>query len=335
VIGDLARYAFWVHLRQVLDPSDRDLVLTLASAGSVGRFWTTPRRRLLIHEELKATFPSIAWTHASLRHATRSAYDLHTQCALEELLLGRLHRRNVEQFMTFHQRENLDKALSHGKGAVLVFPHAGNVMLLIALISLFGYDFTQLAARGFPPTEHQRTSDMRPTWFNRKARTAREVNEDRLPARFVTIEDSPRDLYRTLERNGILAIAFDGRGGQRFRPTPFLGRTALLAPGPWKLSARTGAPIVPALCIRSSDRRHRLHLCPPVFADPDLPLQSRCEALQTTVLREHIEPLLLRHPDHYGPWLLHCRLHAHMDDRPLFVDQATDHRWQRHEKTRF
>lgn len=299
------------------------------------QYAASPGRRRLLVDELRRSFADVPWTDRTLHAVGRGAYDLWVQCMVEELLLGRLSTDNVERFMRFDGREHLDEALSHGRGALLLYPHAGNVMLMIGLLSLSGYDYTQVALRGFPPPERQLSDDVRPSWFNRRAREARESAEDHLPASFLPLEGPPRDIFRALDRNGIVGIAFDGRGGTRFRPTPYLGRTALLATGPWRIAAKREVPIVPALCVRDRDRHHRLLLCAPVLPDMGLPLEERCLDLQDRVLAHQIEPLLRRHPDHYARWLVHCRVHAAMDDHPLFVDTAPDERWRAHEGTGF
>ena len=41
--------------------------------------------------------------------------------------------------MVFEGQENLDAALDRGKGVVLLNPHAGNIMMMIAALSLGGY----------------------------------------------------------------------------------------------------------------------------------------------------------------------------------------------------
>ena len=273
-------------------------------------------------EEIERSF-----SECNVAAVARRADLLWTRCMLEELLLDQLDASSVGHWMVFDGREHLDAALARKKGVVLLFPHAGNVMLLIALVALSGYDLTQVAARGFHPGDS-------PGWFARRVRQVREKAEDRLPARFVTPDDPPRRLFRTLERNGVLAITFDGRAGKKFVVTPFLQRKALLSTGPVRLAVSTGATVVPAMCLFDG-RVHRLHLCPGRAAVDGLSFADRCERLFEEVLRQDLEPLLKRYPDHYARWLLHCRRYAHLDDHPLFVDTAPDSRWKVHLSTGF
>ena len=322
LLGDVGRYLFWVQLRRGLFPAHPRMLERLSTVGAHAQWFLTSDRRARMAEEVERSFPSRSWTTDQFDALSHAAYALHVRCLLEELLLGKLTTENIEKFMIFEGRDNLEAALGGGQGVVLVFPHAGAIMLLIALLSLSGYDFTQVAARGFPPTERQRSADVRPTWFNLQARKARESAEDRLPAKFHGMDGPPRELYRRLENNGIIAIAFDGRGGSKFERVPYLNRTALLSSGPWRLAASTGAALVPAFCRGIPGQPHRLMLGAPIRASAtDGSLASRAELLREKALRSAIEPWLEQHPDHYARWLLHCREHAGMDDHPLFEGQ--------------
>jgi KDO2-lipid IV(A) lauroyltransferase len=309
------------------------MVRAIASIASRARWMTARGYRTLLRDEIRRSFPTTTWTDRTLDHVARSAVDLQIQCLCEELLLGRLDAANVGRFVRFDGQEHLDAALARGHGAVLVYPHAGAVMLMIALLSLHEYDYTQVAARGLPPPDKAASPDLAPNRWNLRVRAARERAEDHLPARYHGMDAPPRALYRTLARNGIVGIAFDGRGGSKFRPVQFLGRPALLSTGPWRLAAHTGAAILPAMCVRDRDRSHRVCFFEPAWADPTVPLPARCERLIEHAVRRHVEPALARRPDHYATWLVHARVHAAMDDHPLFVDTAPDDRWRAHQAT--
>lgn len=316
-VGDAARYLFWVQLRELADPRDTSFLRMLSRGISRGQYALSARRRDLLLDELRRTFPEVARSDRTLQNVCRSSYDLHVQCLVEELLLGQLVPENIDVFMTFDGREHLDAALALGRGVVLVYPHAGAVMLMIARLTLSGLPYTQVAARGFPPPEKQISAEQRPSWLNRRVREARESAEDALGARYHGFDDSPRALYRDLASNHIVGIAFDGRGSTAFDRVSYLGRPSLLSPGPWKLAAATGAAVVPAMCIRQRNRSHRLRLAPPIIPREG-PRREVAAELRETALQQHLEPWLRQHPDHYGRWLLHTRLRAPLDDAPLF-----------------
>jgi lauroyl/myristoyl acyltransferase len=122
-------------------------------------------------------------------------------------------------------------------------------------------------------------------------------------------------MVRQVERGGVVGIAFDGRGGTRFRRTRWLGRPSLLSTGPWRLAARRGAPVVPAV-VRPG-RPHRLWLAPPIRSGEGRDPEG--EGLMEAALAA-VEPVLRADPAAYVPWLVHCRRRAAIDDHPLFVD---------------
>jgi lauroyl/myristoyl acyltransferase len=251
--------------------------------------------------EMRASFGA-----EEVDEAWRVAWRVH----LEELLLGRLSAETLGHYI------QIEGSLPSDRGVVLVYPHAGNVMLMIAALAFSGHRYVQFAARGLAPPE---VAAANPETFGHNrwreaVRTVREADEDRVPAEYVT---HPRGLVRALKDGAVVGIAYDGRLGSRFEPVPYLGRTALLSTGPWKLARKTGAALVPAFNLCPPDGPNRLLLGPPV--------QGRDEAL------DWLQARLREHPGHYGLWLTHCRERRAVDDHPLFVDYAPDDRWRRWE----
>jgi lauroyl/myristoyl acyltransferase len=258
----------------------------------------------------------------------RDAFRIGFQNSLEELLLGKFDRETWSNFMEIRGKEQLDEALERGKGAIILFPHAGNVMLLIAAISYSGYPYTQYAARGLAPEDvaadhpellgHNRLREA--------VRMAREDNEDRMPAKFLTLEASARNLYRALANNETVGIAFDGRIGSKFVKVPYLGREALLNPGPFRLAQSTGAAIVPAFCTAPYSKKNVLQFGSPIYPDAK-GKKGAWKDLMASFLNDKIEPMIRQNPAEYGLWLAHCRMRASIDDHPFFIDYAPDERY--------
>ncbi len=274
----------------------------------------------LLADEYQRSFGTIGDAVAGAR---RVAFRAH----YEELLLGHLTTQNWARYLTFQGRDHLDAALAKKKGAIILFPHAGNFMMMIAAVSLAGYPYTQYAARGLAPPEVAREHPelFGHNWFRAETRKAREASEDRLPARFLTLETPLRQLFRRLADNEIVGIAFDGRVGSKFMRLPYLRRQALLNPGPYRMAMATGAAIVPTMVE-----------CPPsgpdicTFGSPIWPGTHTVRSLAQASLAP-VERWLRDHPEQYGTWLLHCRRRNAVDDHPLFLDYAPDDRWKRHD----
>jgi KDO2-lipid IV(A) lauroyltransferase len=256
-----------------------------------------------------------------VQDAYRCAWRVH----LEELLLGKVGPHNVCDWIDFEGTENLDEALSWGKGVVWAYPHAGAVMMMMAWLSHRGYPYTQYAARGLAPVEVAKDHPelLASNRWREKVRAIRESNEDRLPARFLTHEDSARELYRRLAANELVGIAYDGRIGRRWACFDYLGRQALLNSGPYRLAAATGAAIVPAFCTTPAGEPARCLVGKPIRVDRK---DWRSGAEQVLAAQES---WIRRHPEEYGIWLLHARIRNDIDDHPLFTDHAIDERWKR------
>lgn len=315
---DVARWLFWVPLRDALDPRHPGRVRALHAGWRV-RYLAAGRGRRLMADELCRSFPRID-IQRTVRDAYRSAWRVH----LEELLLGKLTADTVESFIRFEGREHIDAALGRGKGIIWLYPHAGPVMQMLAWLALKGYRYTQYASRGLPPDEFARQNPelLGRNRLRERVREVREDNEDRLPARFIDGNTPVRELYRRLARNELVGIAYDGRIGMRWWPVTYLGRTALLSPGPYRLATSTGATVVPAYCRALTPGPA---VC--VVGEPIEPGRD-WEALARKVLDVE-QDFIRRWPAEYGTWLLHCRLRNGIDDHPLFIDHAEGDRWRR------
>lgn len=318
---DIARWLFWVKLREALDPDRPERVRALYPLWQAQYQLARGQRGLMAEEYSR-------WLGHADEDLLKEAYRIAFRVHLEEVLLGGLTADNLHHYMVFEGRENLDAALARGKGALLLNPHAGNFMLMIAAVSLSGYTYTQYAARGMAPPE---VAAENPEVFGinrwrREARAVREASEDRLPANFITLDTSVRHLYRCLGRNECVGIAFDGRIGSRFVRVPYLGREALLNPGPYRMAASTGAAIIPTLCSCPEDGPNVCTFGEPIYGKDAGELLHR-------FITEGVEPWLRQHPAAYGTWLAHCLERRAVDDHPFFLDYAPDDRWKKHDRT--
>ncbi len=310
--GDFARWAVYVGLRQSLDPRRPRRFADLRRLGALTPLRRGASRGLLVDEYRRSGLPA----------AVDAAWRAQLRVAVDELALGRLDRATLGHFVQLEGREHLDAALARGRGVVWVYPHAGAVMLMLAWLVQHGYRYTQYAARGLPPKDvaeaHPELLGHNP--WREAVRRARESDEDRTGATFLTLEAPTRELYRTLARNELVGIAFDGRIGNKWRPYTFLGRTALLNPGAFRLAASTGAMLVPCFNTVPADGPARCIVGAPI--DP-----SRADAAEAVL--SFAEGHIRANPAEYGAWLLHCRLRNAIDDHPLFPDHAVDTRWHK------
>lgn len=310
--ADLARYAFYVELRQLLDPAAPDRFRRLHRLeAAVPALWRSGRAGM--EDEL---------LRCGLEPQVDRALRVQFRVAVTELALGRFTRETLRPFVRVDGLHHLDAALARGKGVVWVYPHAGAVMLMLAWLVHNGYPYTQYAARGLAP---KGVAEAHPELlghnrWRQAVRDARERDEDATGATFLSLSQPARELYRTLARNELVGIAFDGRIGSKWQPYTFLGRQALLNPGAWRLAASTGAALVP--CYNTVPDEG------PAVCTLGAPIDPRAPDADRQVLA-FVEEHIRRSPAEYGGWLAHCRVRNAIDDHPLFTDHAVDERWRK------
>ena len=321
--ADIGRWLFWGPFRNLLNPKRP---MSIAKMYGLWRlqYKTAGSNRELMSDELRRCFGE-QYTADQYEDLVRNAYRCAWRVHLEELLIGKVGPDSVDKWIEFDGIENLDNALSKGKGVVWVYPHAGAVMMMMAWLSHHGYAYTQYAARGLAPAEiaAEHPELLASNRWRERVREIREANEDRLPAKFLTHHDSARELYRRLAANELVGIAYDGRIGRRWAPFDYLGRTALLNTGPYRLAASTGAAIVPVFCSTPVGKPARCQVGTPVHVE-----KKDWKSAATQVLATQ-QQWIQAHPEEYGIWLLHARHRRNIDDHPLFIDHAEDDRWKR------
>lgn len=314
--GDLAKWAFYVQFRKVLDPARPRRFKPLRAVGRpVSK--VLPLLNKKGYELMEDEF-----LRSGLEPRVREAWNIQYRVAMEELVLGRHTKETLKDFVVFEGVHHLDAALAKGKGVVWVYPHAGAVMLMLTWLVKNGYPYTQYAARGLAPKE---VAEAHPELlghnkWREEVRQAREEDEDLTGANFLSLSRPTRELYRVLARNELVGIAFDGRIGNKWREYPFLGRRALLNPGAFRLAASTGAMLVPCYNVVPPEGPARCIVGEAV--DPS------CKDADEAVLR-FAEEQIRRSPAEYGSWLLHCRIRNDIDDHPLFIDHAVRDVWKK------
>ncbi len=312
VAADVTRFAFYVQLRRLLDPGHPERFRALhALDGAAPRLWRGGWERM--SDEL---------LRCGLEPQVDRALRVQYRVAVTELALGRFSKSTLEPFVRVEGVEHLDAALAQGKGVVWVYPHAGAVMLMLAWLVKNGYPYTQYAARGLAPVG---VAEAHPELlghnrWRQAVREAREQDEDATGGTFLSLSKPARELYRTLARNELVGIAFDGRIGSKWQPYTFLGRQALLNPGAWRLAASTGAMLVPCYNTVPDEGPAVCTIGPGI--DP------RAPDADMQVLR-YAEARIQASPAEYGGWLAHCRQRNTVDDHPLFTDHAEDDRWRK------
>jgi len=195
--------------------------------------------------------------------------------------------------------DHLRRALEKGKGAVLwiapfVF-YSGPTK--IALHGR-GYTVSHLSSplHGFSGTRYGIA------FINR----IQCVPEDRLiKERIVFDRNAPstamRRMIRALKAGEVVSIAAASTEGLEAIEAPFFGGITPIAVGAPRLSALTGAPLLPMFTVREADGTFRIAIEAPIALDPKQSSDERCITAATDFFRR-LEPWVRAHPEQWRGW---------------------------------
>ena len=181
--------------------------------------------------------------------------------------------------------ENLERALSQGKGVIAVSAHLGNFTVLSIKMIRKGYPFNMLIrdpdskeiVKLFRKLQKQQGGHYIP------------INKWR---------EALREILGCLRKNEVVCFLNDERKKGSDVEVDFFGRPALTATGPAVISLKTGAPIVPIFIVRTGEDAHT------IFIEPQLEVNHRGDISDTvtTVIAactKIIEEYVRRYPEQW------------------------------------
>ncbi|MDD5464795.1 MAG: lysophospholipid acyltransferase family protein [Candidatus Omnitrophica bacterium] len=196
--------------------------------------------------------------------------------------------RALREMIEIQGRQNLDKALAGGRGAILVSAHFGNFPLLLGRLALEGYK-----AGGI----------MRPM---RDSRVEKIFLEKRDKFGVKTIYSQPRNecvnnTIAALRNNELVFIPIDQNFGTGGVFVNFFGEKAATATGPVIFAQRTKAALIPCFILRQPDDRHK------IIFETELELKEGKDPQDTILiniqrLTDVIESYIRRYPAEWG-WI--------------------------------
>ncbi len=153
--------------------------------------------------------------------------------------------------ITIEGRENLDKALSRGKGVIAISAHLGNYPLIGTKLAQENYSFRMVVR-----TLKSRSGSVA------YAKGRRMIE---LPSLATTPERQfYKEALKVLHSNGILGMISDENKRRGGIFVDFFGRPAATAPGPAALALRTDAAVVPIFIVRCDDGSQKICIEPEI-----------------------------------------------------------------------
>lgn len=256
------------------------------------------KQRKIALEGLTIAFGSEK-SQAEINRIARDCFAFMAKAGMEVVFLmdrPALLRKRIE----LQGKENLDVALSKGKGVILVTAHFGNFPLMLAKLSLEGY---------------KTASIMR---YMRDERVEKILTVRRTRLGIKTIYSQPRKVcvensIRTLRKNELLFIPIDQNFGSGGVFVNFFGRKAATATGPVILAQRTGATIIPCFILRQQNDTHKIIFEAPLGLEEGSNLQNTA-IINIQKLTNLIESYIRRYPAEWG-WI-----HRRWKSKPRTVE---------------
>jgi len=185
---------------------------------------------------------------AQIEKAARQVFRNQAYNYFDLFRVASLDPEQIEQLVTTHGWERVDRALSDGKGLIIVTAHFGNVDVVAQVLAVRHYPVTVAAEHLQPEKLYQYVVSLRASQGIRL-----------IPAdRFL------RPLYRALRNNEIVGLAVDRNLTGTGTLTDFFGAPALLPDAPVRVALRTGATLMPAFGLRQHDGTLEAFFEPPL-----------------------------------------------------------------------
>jgi KDO2-lipid IV(A) lauroyltransferase len=259
----------------------RRLAYALGLGISTLAFPLLGRQRKALERNLEHVRPDLAGP--AIRKLAWQNWLNYTKAWIDFFKIPRMDRVKLGALLTPIGREHLDRAIAVGKGVIVVAPHMGSWELAAASWAAsfgeIGIMVEQIEPRRL--FEHV---------FRVRSRMGMKI----IPLS----RTGARDILRMLKEHRLVVLAMDRDILKTGRLFPFFGRPASFPTGPVELALKTGAPILPAVCLRDPNDRYIAIGEPPLFLTPsdnhDNDVRSAMQQILAT-----FERYISRYPDQW------------------------------------
>jgi lauroyl/myristoyl acyltransferase len=165
---------------------------------------------------------------AEVDRLTRATFDYVAYNYYDLFRLPTLSSAQVDAMVTIEGWENVEAALSLGKGVVMSSAHFGNIEIVLYAMLMRGVAITIPAERVEPPELYDYLASLRMS----------------KGLKLIPVDGPMLELFRTLRRGGVAGIAGDRIVTEGGTVVEFFGAPARLPDGHVHLALRTGAPLI-------------------------------------------------------------------------------------------
>ncbi len=240
-------------------------------------------RKKTVYENIELIYPQ--WTPEEKCAFIKKIY-LHFGLLLVELCrMPFMDNKKFKKLFIYHGLENLDAALSHKKGVMVLTGHLGNWEYGAAAMALAGYDVRLVA-------KEMRNVDN--TMLYGLIRTRKSV-------KWIAKKKAMYGILRTLQANACVGFVMDQHTSRTEGVTiDFLGRRARAYAGLYNIARREKVPVVPVCSWRDDNmRHHHIKILPGVELSHGHGGPEEKLLHNTQKFMDLFEKMMMEHPDQW------------------------------------
>lgn len=309
LLKDFILWLYWYPFRVIARTLPPPALYAMARLSAALLYVVAARKRRALEREYDCLPKGLSITK---KEAVVGALFNFSAIEFEVLIYDRLEARTLDSFVTVEGLENLDAALTTGKGAMLLFGHFGANQMVMPAIGYREYRMCQISA---PSTVWEEVMpEVQFTGMQKRALQLRWRQELALPVKHINVFGSLKEAFRCLNRNEVLGIAVDGGKGADRLEADFLGGRAMFSGGPFEIARRTGCAVLPVFMLRHKDGHNLMVVHPALRRDDSTDIEGALKEFLSL-----FEAYIIRHPDMYLNFMALRSFMASRGDTPLFV----------------
>jgi KDO2-lipid IV(A) lauroyltransferase len=199
------------------------------------QYFISRRDRRIVYGNLRAIFPDKE--EKEIDRLAKEVFMNFAKYLVDFFRFGKLNKDYIDKYVRVVGRENLDCALSKGKGVITLTAHLGNYELGGAVISLLGYKVNAVAL----DHKQKKVNDL---FISQRAKAGVNV---------ISLGAAVKKCYEAIHKGEVLALVGDRDFTSHGLKTVFFNRDSMIPRGPAAFYLRSEASIVPGFIIRMPD----------------------------------------------------------------------------------
>lgn len=227
----------------------RRVMLSLAVL--VGSFyWLIMKNdREMVHRNLS----QIVKDPSQVQRTVRRAFIRYAKYLVDYTRMDLLREKHLRRIVRgFEGKEYIDRAISQGKGGLILTGHLGNWEMGGIFLTLMGYSLTVITAPDVEARLHEYRVHLR--------------QEQKI--KVITLDDtlaSSLAVLKSLQANELVALLADRDLFGKGIPVNFFGQRVFFPIGPALLSYLSDAPLIPTFVLMDRDDKYRCLAEPPII----------------------------------------------------------------------